>query len=169
MTDTERVDELVKECDRQQDNCAYSAAALFVWKKRARLWRAVFIVAPIILGGFASSQLVLDAGSIGAYLGALAGILAGIIPAVIKALDLDVHLDRIQQSAAEFTNLRDRFRRSGNVTRFATFDEFDAEVEALMDRMDAIRAAAPPTPEWAFKKAQAKIKAGDYAHDVDDA
>jgi hypothetical protein len=36
-----------------------------------------------------------------------------------------------------------------------------------MDRMDAARAAAPPVPEWCFRKAQQKITRGDYEFDVD--
>jgi hypothetical protein len=162
-----RAKNLAKECVRQFDNCRYSAAALFVWKKSARLWRAILIVAPIVLGGFASSQLLLDAGPTGTALGALSGILAGIFPAIAKALDLDVHIESIQRAASEFTNLRDRFRRAATVTSLVEFEQFNAEVEALMDRMDAVRVAAPPTPDWCFRKAQKKIEMGDYDFDLD--
>lgn len=168
MTDEEqRTVNLVKECMRQFDNCRYSAAALFIWKKAARVWRAVFLIAPIILGGFASSQLVLQSGTTGKAVGALCGVLAGMFPSVAKALNLDVHLESIQRAANEFTNLRDRFRQAATVTKFAGFDEFKAEVAALMDRMDAVRTAAPPSPDWCFNRAQKKIGRGDYDFDVD--
>jgi hypothetical protein len=93
--------------------------------------------------------------------------LAGMFPAVSKALNLDVHLESIQRAATEFTNLRDRFRQAATVTSFAAFDEFKAEVEALMDRMDAVRTSGLPTPDWCFRKAQKRIRGGDYDFDVD--
>ena len=163
----QRTANLVKECQRQFDNCLYSAAALFIWQKYARVWRGVMLVAPIILGGFASSQLLLQVGREGKLAGALCGVLAGIIPAVLKALNLDTHLDGVQRSATEFTNLRDRFRRAATVTSFAPFDEFKAEFEALSDRMDSARTTASPTPEWCFRRAQKKVSKGDYSFDVD--
>lgn len=163
----ERTASLVRECIRQFDNCRYTATALFTWEKRARLWRGMFLVAPIILGGFASSQLLVVSGPYGKLVGALCGLLAGFCPAIFKALNLDLHLEGIHRGAGEFTNLRDRFRRAATVTSHAGFDEFKAEFEALMDRMDAARTAAPPAPEWCFKAAQKKIVKGDYDFDVD--
>lgn len=163
----QRTANLVKECQRQFDNCLYSAAALFTWQKFARVWRAVMLIAPIVLGGFASSQLLMQTGTQGKLAGALCGVLAGIIPAVLKALNLDTHLDGLQRAANEFTNLRDRFRRAATVTSFAPFDEFKAEFEALSDRMDAARATSTPAPEWCFRRAQKKLAGGDYSFDVD--
>jgi len=163
----DRTSNLVKECQRQFDNCLYTSAALFIWEKRARLWRGLFLVAPIILGGFAGSQLIVQSGTTGKLLGALCGVVAGFCPAIFKALNLDLHVDGIHRGATEFGNLRDRFRRAASVTAFASFEEFSAEFEALMDRMDAARTAAPPAPEWCFKDAQKKISRGDYTFDVD--
>ncbi len=163
-----KADSLVKECRRQYDNCLYSAAALYIWQKHARFWRAFFLIIPIILGGFAGSQILLQfAGGAGKILGAFCSVVAGFFPAIFKALNLDMHLEGIGRSAAEFTNLRDRFRQAANVSSQAPFDEFKAEFEALMDRMDAVRSAAPPSPEWCFRKAQKKVTRGDYEFDVD--
>ena len=106
-------------------------------------------------------------GAYGKLAGALCGLLAGFCPAIFKALNLDLHLEGIHRDAGAGTNLRDRFRRAATVTSHAGFDEFKAEFEALMDRMDAARTAAPPAPEWCFKAAQKKIGKGDYDFDVD--
>lgn len=163
-----RTDALVKECRRQYDNCRYTAASLHVWQKYARVWRAAMLIAPIILGGFASSQILVAFGDEGGKLiGALCALLAGFFPAIFKALNLDVHLESIANAAGEFTNLRDRFRQAANIKAHAPYEEFQAEFEALMDRMDAIRKTAPPAPEWCFKQAQAKISGGDYDFDID--
>jgi hypothetical protein len=164
----QRTQSLVRECHRQFDNCLYTAAALHIWQKHARRWRAVFLVAPIILGGFAGSQILIQfAEAPGRILAAFCSVVAGFFPAIFKALNLDMHLEGIGRAASEFTNLRDRFRQAANIKAHAPFDEFEAAFEVLMDRMDAARAAAPPVPEWCFRKAQQKITRGDYEFDVD--
>lgn len=113
-------------------------------------------------------RVAVDAGrGDGRVAGALCRLLAGFFPAIFKALNLDLHLEGIHRAASEFTNLRDRFRRAATVSAHAPFEEFKAEFEALMDRMDAVRTAAPPTPEWCFRKAQKKIGSGDYDFDID--
>lgn len=158
---------LIKECKRQFESCLYTSASMYEWAKVARLYRGLFLVSPIILGGIASSQLLSAAGESAKLIGAFCALLAGFFPAIAKALNLDLHVEGIRQSATEFTNLRDRFRRAASVTSHASFEEFKAEFEALMDRMDAARANAPPVPDRYFRQAQKKIKTGDYSFDVD--
>jgi hypothetical protein len=94
-------------------------------------------------------------------------VLAGFFPAIFKALNLDMHLTSIGRSATEFTNLRDRFRQAANVKSLEPYEAFQAEFEGLMDRMDAVRTAAPPSPEWCFREARKKIAKGDYDANVD--
>lgn len=159
---------LVKECQRQYDACRHTAAALYIWQKHARFWRATFLIAPIILGGFAGSQILgQNAGEAGKIGAAFCSVLAGFFPAIFKALNLDMHLTSIGRSATEFTNLRDRFRQAANVKSLEPFEAFQAEFEGLMDRMDAVRTAAPPSPEWCFREARKKIAKGDYDSNVD--
>ncbi|QUD89852.1 hypothetical protein [Phenylobacterium montanum] len=159
---------LVDECQRQFDSCRYSAASLFIWLKYARWWRTAFLVIPIIIGGAASSQILTDfGGTIGKSAAILCGALAGFFPAIYVALNMDMNLLSISRAATEFTNLRDRFRQAALVKSAEPFEEFNAVFEQLMDRMDAIRSSAPPSPEWCFKEAQKKIGAGDYDFAVD--
>ena len=163
-----RVSELVKECGRQAESCAYTGANLYVWQKRASLWRAAFLVAPIIAAGFSTSQLFTESlGPTGKIFAAFIGLLAGFFPAIFIALNMDMRVVEIARSAAEFTNLRDRFRQAANVSQYAPYDEFKAEFEALMDRMDAIRSSAPPAPDWCFRETQKKMDKGDYTFAVD--
>lgn len=169
MDDDGRIGELVKECARQAESCAYTGANLYIWQKRASLWRAGFLVAPIIAAGFSTSQLFTESlGPTGKIVAAFVGLLAGFFPAIFIALNMDMRVVEIARSAAEFTNLRDRFRQAGNISRHEPFDEFKAEFEALMDRMDAIRSSAPPAPDWCFREAQKKINKGDYTFTVDE-
>lgn len=169
MDEDHRVTELVKECGRQAESCAYTGANLYIWQKRASLWRAGFLVAPILAAGFSTSQLFTEnLGAYGKVAAAFAGILAGFFPAIFISLNMDMRVLEIARSAAEFTNLRDRFRQAANISRYAPYDEFKAEFEALMDRMDAIRSSAPPAPDWCFKETQKKMNKGDYAFTVDE-
>lgn len=164
----ERIKALTDECRRQEESCLYTSSGLYQWQKNARFWRNFFVVAPIILGGLASSQILAGADdkwwTIAA---ALLALLAGFFPAIYEALGMDMRVSEIGQAAAEFTNLRDRFRQAANVNRYGTLEEFKAGFEQLMDRMDAVRKTAPALPDRYFRQAQAKIKKGDYDFGVD--
>ncbi|ATF16990.1 SLATT domain-containing protein [Phaeobacter gallaeciensis] len=168
MTD-KRVLELTKECKRQEESCAYTAAGLYIWQKRSRFWKSLFIVAPIILGGIATSQILTDLQHAWAPLiAASLALLAGFFPALYEALGMNLRVSEIGASAAEFTNLRDRFRQMATVHSHSDYEEFRSAFEQLMDRMDAARTSSKPLPEWCFKEARKKIEAGDYSFEVDE-
>jgi len=168
MTDDERTAALVKECRRQFESCLYTSAALYLWQKRARWWRALFLIAPIVLGGFASSQILTQfGGQLAMVVAAFAGLLAGFFPAIYTALDMDMRVVEIGRAAAEYTNLRDRFRQAAEVKSLASFEEFQEAFEGLMDRMDAARSSSPAAPEAYFRRAQRKVKLGDYEFEVE--
>ena len=93
--------------------------------------------------------------------------LAGLLPSIYEALKLDVHIDEIAKLASEFKNLQDRFRQAANVTSHLPFEDFRAEFNQLMDRMDSVRSGSITAPERYFKAAQKKIKSGDYDFGVD--
>lgn len=160
--------ELIAECRRQQESCSFTSAALHIWLKQARVWRALFLVAPILLGGAASALIYVDGSTeSGKVVAALFGLAAGFFPAIHLALKLDMGLYDIGRAATEFTNLRDRFRLAANVVSQGPEDEFTLHVEGLMDRMDSIRNSAPSIPEHCFQEAQKKMNSGDFAFDSD--
>ena len=142
---------------------------LYIWQKRSRLWKNVFVVAPIVLGGLASSQILSEPQDVWlSYTAAALALLAGFFPAIYEALGMDMRVNEIGASATEFTNLRDRFRQMAAINTHSEFDEFHAGFTQLMDRMDAARTVAPPLPEWCFEKAREKISKGDYDFEVDE-
>lgn len=166
----ERIQQLVAECRRQEESCRYTGANLYIWQKRAGWWRAGFLIAPVVFGGIASSQILSSyGGQIGEIMAAFFSLLAGFFPAIYVSLNLDMHVLEIARSASEFTNLRDGFRQAANIRSHAPYEEFQAEFEALMDRTDAARASAPPAPEWCFAEARKKIQEGHYDFDADKA
>lgn len=166
---TPTITNLVKECKRQEESCLYTSTTLYIWLREARLWRAAFIVVPIILGAV-SSWSILNRPELAwaLWVTAAAGLIAGVIPAVREALDLDLHVDEISRVASQFKNLQDRFRLAADTGAYKKEDAFEAEVRDLMERLDEARKASVTPPERCFRKAQEKIKQGHYSFSVDE-
>ena len=157
---------LVYECRRQEESCLYTSASLLEWQKYASLLKAMFLIIPIVLGGIGGAQVFGDLwGNVGKGVAVSCALVAGFFPTIYVALNMDMRVVELSRSASEFTNLRDRFRQAANIGSQSPLDEFKAQFELLMDRMDAARSAAPPSPEWCFRKAQKKIGHGDYTWD----
>jgi hypothetical protein len=162
----DRTRALIEECKRQAESCLWTSATYYEWLKCLRFWRAVFVVAPIVLGGFAGWQVLTKAEEY-QWLTGLCALLAGMFPAIYKALDFDTNLDVVAKDAAEFKVLEDRFRQCWQITAQDGFDPFKAEFSRLMDRMDAVREGSLAAPDRYFEKARKKIAAGHYDFAVD--
>jgi len=167
MTD-QQAQQLVAECNRQEENCLYTSTSFYIWLRQSRFLRRTFIVVPIVLGGLATWS-VLDQPDISwvQWLTATFALLAGLFPAIYEALKLDVHIDEIAQHAAEFKNLQDRFRQAAHVTALGAFEDFRAEFDALMQRLESVRSGSLTPPERCFRAARKKIEAGDYSFNAD--
>lgn len=159
-----RSQEIVNECKRQEESCLYTSTALFGWLKEVRVWRVAFIVLPIVAGSIASAKILLKDSSYD-WLTAIAALTAGLFPAIFKALDLDVSLKTISDSASRFKILQDRFRQASRVGATGSAEDLEEEFKGLMNRMDDARSASPGIPDRHFKGAQKKIKKGDYSFD----
>ena len=159
----ERTSSLVAECRRQEESCLYTSTTLYIWLRKARLIRRVFVVAPLVLGSLATWS-VLDQPNKAwlKWLTATFALLAGLFPAVFEALKLDTHIDEIARQASSFKALQDRFRQAATVTALSPFENFQAEFRTLMDRMDEARATSITPPERCFEAARKKIAAGHY-------
>jgi alkylation response protein AidB-like acyl-CoA dehydrogenase len=163
----ERTHNLIDECKRLEESCLYTSTTLFEWLKRLRLWKGVFVVAPIVLGALAAWPILKQ--QMGhEWLTGVCALLAGIAPAVYKALDLDVSLDTVAKHAHQAKTLQDRFRQAWRVTALGSFEDFKNEFDDLMTRVDAARSTSLTAPERFFKKAQEKIAAGHYTFSVDE-
>lgn len=161
-----RLQEIIDECKRQEDSCLYTSTALYEWLKTVRIWRVVFIVVPIIAGAFASARILLRDPTYD-WIVAVSAMLAGLFPAIFKALELDISLKTIADSAHRFKVLQDRFRQAARIKANGPMEELEDEFQTLMNRMDDARSSSPPVPEGYFKKAQRKISKGAYDFDVD--
>lgn len=159
-----RAQEIVDECRRQEESCLYTSTALFGWQKETRMLRMVFIVVPIICGSVASARILLRDPTYD-WLVAILSMIAGLFPAIFKALDLDVSIATIADSANRFKVLQDGFRQASRIGATSKVDELEEQFTALMTRMDDARSASPAIPERHFIAAQKKIQSGDYEFD----
>lgn len=146
---------------RLAENCSYTAVAFTIWLRWLRRLRTLCAVLPILFGAVATWKFLEGA----PILGAVSTLLATVIPPAYRAWKVDREIDDYTMMAGEFTNLRDRFRQAALVGSTRTFAEFDTEMRELVNRLDKARQKPLTPPEWCFKSARKKIKAGGYSHD----
>lgn len=156
---------ILDECRRQEENCAYTALSFTIWLRNLRARRTASLVLPVIFGALATWQIVTQ--NVPA-LGAVCTLLATVIPLVYRASRTDGSIERFTQLAGEFTNLRDRFRQAATISVHRDAAEFERDLQPLMERLEKARAATETPPEWCFRQAREKIKAGHYHHDYDE-
>jgi hypothetical protein len=160
--------ELALECKRQSENCLYTSTSLFIWLRCLRALEIIFIVVPLLMGFLAGWELVTSSNIRWVrVLASLCAFLAGLLPVIYAALKFDDRLDRCMELAGEFKNLQDRFRQAALVSSRKPFEEFEADFRPIMDRLESARSHSYTAPEWCFKKAQKKVKSGDYTFDID--
>lgn len=162
------VDDLIKECKRQEDSCLYTSTTLYIWLRKKRFLRKVFIIAPIILGTLATWS-ILDQPDTEylQWLTATFAMLAGVFPAIYEALNMDIDISDIQKQAATYKNLQDRFRQLRTISSKQPYDEFLCAFEKVMSQMEKVRGKSITPPEKCFKAAQKKINSGHYEFDED--
>lgn len=121
-----------------------------------------------MLGSLATWKVVAGADSYSAkWFAAVCAFLAGLLPSIYSALKLDDRLAEAARLAAEFKNLQDRFRQAALVSSLKKCGDFETDFSALMQRLEEARRPSLTPPEWFFKRAQKKIKTGDYDFDID--
>lgn len=163
----ERRRQIVAECRRQEESCLYTSTTLFIWLRRVRRQKQVFVAAPIVIGG-AAGLSVLQAWLADWGIAVLA-FTASLFPALADALKIETSVDEITRLGAEFKALQDRFRRTANIGALDDLDTAEEALAELMDRMDIARGSSITPPECAFKEAKKKIEAGHYNFAVDQA
>lgn len=161
--------ELAKECKRRSEGCLYTSTSFFIYLRYLRWLKVIFIVVPLVLGALASWSLLTTANLAEVRIfTAVCAFIAGLMPSIYSALKFDDHLEQSRELAGEFKNLQDLFRHAALVSSKKPFSEFDADVKPLIERMDKARGAGLTPPEWFFRRAQTKIKSGDYDFDIDE-
>ena len=49
---------IIKECEREEENCLYSSTTFYFWLKSLRRIKTFFIVIPLLLGGFSGVKVL---------------------------------------------------------------------------------------------------------------
>lgn len=165
---TGKIEALVRECQRQAENCLYTSTALYeAIKCYGKIYKSVSIAAGIC-GGLAAWSVLSDQKDPTIKIAVAAfALVSGLIPELLKKINFSEEIVSFRSAASDYKNLQDRFRQAAQITSYKGFSELDREFTLLMDRMEALRKNGIAVPEWAFKKAQTKIKSGDYTFDVD--
>jgi hypothetical protein len=156
---------IIAECRRHEESCLYTSTTLYIWLRRVRLQKQIFVAAPIIIGGIAGIAILKE--WLPDWVMALLAFLASLFPALADGLKIETSVDEITRVAADFKALQDRFRRAANITVLSDIDTAEQALGELMDRMDVARSSSITPPEWAFEEARRKIDAGHYSFAVD--
>jgi hypothetical protein len=155
---------LIDECQRQSESCAYTATTFIIWLRFLRGFRAFCFVAPVIFGALATWKVLADS----PIWAAVFTLLTTVIPPSYRAMKVAKAIEDYTLLAGEMTNLRDRFRQAATVSSHKPFPEFEAEAKPFLDRLEKARSRALTPPEWCFKLARRKHKAGHYDYDYDE-
>ena len=98
---------IVDECQRQSENCSYTAATFTIWLRCLCTIRFLCTVSPIIFGALATWKIV---GETAPTWAAVFVFLTSVIPPAYRASRIEPAIADYTALGGEFTNLRDRFR-----------------------------------------------------------
>lgn len=157
---------LIDECAREEENALYTSTSFFIWLRLLKAIRAALWAGGAIGSIVAASHILRGDGSARVMMAgfALAGVL---LPGIIKAVKLDVTIQDYSEAAARFKNLQGEFRRARLVWSKKPEEEFEAEARKLFKAMNDARKPSLTPPDFCFRIAQNKVKAGHYDYDAD--
>ncbi len=144
--------EFGRECETEESNCKYSTTSLYCWLLELKMIKGFFIVTPLVLGGFATMEILKDSSVDWVKPAvALSALLAGIIPSIYTGLSLDSTIKDVKKSAGLFKILEGKFRRLRNSTM--CISKFEETIKLL----EETQKACPAIPEKHFNRARKKI------------
>lgn len=158
-------DAIIAECAKEEENALYTSTNFFIWLRILKGLRGALWVGGAVGSIFAASHILrgVEEGKIIMAAFALAGVL---LPGIGKALKIDAVICDYTEAAAKFKNLQGEFRRARLVWSHRPLADFEDEVRKLFKAMNDARKPSLTPPEWCFRLAQRKIKAGHYDHDA---
>ena len=157
-------DALVRECREQSRNTLYTSTSFFIWLRWLKIIRAVTWIVAVGAGSAAASTALSERENLELLIAGLA-LLGVILPGVLKAVQLDETIEAYVEAAAKFKNVEAALRRAADVWSHKPYEEFETEARAALAALDEARKNSLTPPEWCFRPAQNKVKAGDYDPD----
>ena len=158
-------DALIAECAKEEENALYTSTNFYIWLRFLKGFRAALWLGAAVGSVLAASHIL--RGSEDAKLMIATCVLAGVLlPAIGRALKLDTCIRDYAEVAAKFKNLQGEFRRARLVWSNKALGDFEEEACKIFKAMNDARKPSLTPPEFCFKLAQKKIKAGHYDHDA---
>lgn len=159
---------LVLECKRLSESCQYTSTSIYIWLRCLRWLKIIFTAVPLILGSLASWELLTSSDiQSSRNIIAIFAFLAGLLPSIYSALKYDERLEQYTHASGEFKNLEHRFRKLALVDSQKAFEKFEDEYNLVLQHYEQLSNSSITTPEWCFRRAQKKVKSGDYIFDID--
>lgn len=153
---------LLKECARVEENSTYSAEAHHIMAKRQdRLYSFTQLVpalASAAMGALVVGQVVPS------WVG-IASLFAAGITAIGTVLNPQRSFFQHLSAAKAFTVMKHDARAARDRSPSLTDEQCDCICESLHDRYNDLVRTAPPTEDWAFKKARKRIQSGVHSPD----
>jgi hypothetical protein len=159
-------DELVAECAREEENALWTSTTFFIWLRFLKGVRALLWVGAAVCSTLAASHILRGDPDM-KFVMAIAALAGVILPAIGRALRLDATIRAYEDAAGKLKNLQGEFRRARLVWSNQPLDEFSKEARKLFKDMNEVRKPSLTPPEWCFRLAGRKVKAGHYTHDAD--
>lgn len=157
--------EIETECGRQIESCLYTSTTLYIWLRSVRLARFIFVLTPLILSGIAA--LGLTKFDFPNSLVIVLTFAASLLPALQYALKIETSIEQIAREASKYKALQDRFRQISTISASQGQEVALRDFVAAMDDLNGTRSSSVTPPERYFKRAQLKIKSGDYDFSID--
>lgn len=155
---------LVRECEREEENCLYTSTSFFIWVRCLRYMRGVLWIGAVAASAVAASHILRGDPSY-RILMAAAALGAVILPGIGRALHIDAAIRDYAAAAAAFKNLQSEFRRASQVWSLKSYPEFESEARKLFRLMNEARKPSLTPPELCFRLARWKVRRGHYEHD----
>lgn len=157
--------EIEIECRRQIESCLYTSTTLYIWLRTVRFARFASVVAPLLLSGLAA--LGLTKFNFPNSVVVSLTFFASIFPALQYALKIETSIEHIAGEASKYKALQDRFRQVSKIGISLGNEVALREFGEAMEQLNLARSSSITPPERYFRKAQAKIKSGDYDFSID--
>ncbi len=157
---------LVRECEREEENCLYTSASFYIWVRCLRYVRGALWIGAVTGSAVAASHILRGDPSYRIFMAA-AALAAVTLPGIGRAMRIDAAIRDYAAAATAFKNLQSEFRRAARVWSLKPNPEFESEARKLFRLINEARKPSLTPPEFCFRLAQWKIKKGHYKHDED--
>jgi len=163
----DKTKEIIEECVREEENCLYTSTTFYLWLSFLRKLKNYFIAIPLLLGGIASIEILKQSSEdYIKYIIAFLAFIAGVMPSIFSALKIDSKIETLDKTASKYKIMQGKFRRLKNIK--SRNNSFEDDFNNTISELEELKANSLTAPEKYFKKAQEKIKKGDYEFTIDE-